>query len=67
MSEYIDETLQTEKMRTRSPLGRISDRSLSMMISLEEAATRCSPIKYGSGGAFGSMYGLVALVCLVTK
>ena len=38
-----------------------------MMISFEEAATRCSPMKYGSGGAFGSMYGLVALVCLVTK
>ncbi len=38
-----------------------------MTTSFEEAATICSPREYGSGGAFGSMYGLVSFVKLITE
>jgi hypothetical protein len=48
----------TEKIRARSPLGRMSARSLSMAMSFEEEATTCSPIMYGEGDASSSMYGL---------
>lgn len=61
LAKIISSTLQplTEKIRTRSPFGRISPKILSIAISFDEAETMCSAMPYGSGSAFGKRYGLV--------
>ena len=52
------EPTHTENISTLSPFGSISPRILSITMSFDEEATRCSPIVYGDGSASCKIYGL---------
>jgi len=45
------EQTHTENMSTLSPFGNMSPSILSITMSFDEEATRCSPMVYGDGSA----------------
>jgi len=56
--KIVGELTHTENMSTLSPFGNTSPSILSITMSFDEEATRCSPIVYGDGSASCKMYGL---------